>query len=151
MKSTIIKCSLIIFISLFSSSICLGQNDYEKELQEDLVNIIDSKYNINDFMLVKIGEQQFQIKMSANAPTDILSRDNFISIYSTLGTMMMLSMFEEAGYSIANIDIEDLDELIGEADITFNFVMAKNGLQLQVKTDDGTKRLTMTWKEILGD
>ena len=151
MKNYIFKFVAIFIIAFLSANLVYGQSDSEKKLKEDLVKIIDNKYVINDYTLIKIKEHQFQIKMTANAPLNVISRDNFISIYSTLAITMMLSMFEEVGYRISDLDITDLDELIGQADFIFNFIMTKNGMQIQIKTEEGTQRLTMTWDEVLGN
>lgn len=150
MKNYNLKFIAIFIFALLSTNILFAQSGSEKKLKEDLVNVIDNNYVIDDFLLIKTGEKQFQIKMSANAPLDIINRDNFISIYSTFGTMMLLSIFEEDGYSITDLDITDLDELIGQAEITINLIMAKNGMQMQIITDEGTERITMTWEEVLG-
>jgi hypothetical protein len=149
-KINFIRITAIFIIAILSTNFGYSQKDWETKLKEDLVKVVDNKYNINEFALITIEEQTFQIKMSAEAPLDVISRDNFISTYSSLGTMMMLSMFAEAGYSINEIEIKELDELIGQPDITFNFIMAKNGMQIQIITDEGSKRLTMSWDEFFG-
>lgn len=133
---------------LFSYQISFAQNDFSKELKEDLVSITNGQFSVNQFNLVKIGEEQVQIQMSANAPMDVISRDNFVSFFSTIGTIMLIGILEEAGYSLEEIEIKDIDELIGEPDLVFNIVMAKNGIQIQVITDEGTTRSTMTWEDL---
>lgn len=145
-----IKIATIFIIALFSTNYGYSQKDWETELKEDLVKVINNKYHIDDFMLITFGSQTLQIKMSAEAPLEIISRDNFISNYSSLGTIMMLSMFQEAGFSIDQLDIKELDELIGAPDIIFNLIMAKNGMQIQIISEEGTEKLTMSWEEVFG-
>lgn len=132
---------------LFSYQVSSAQNDFAKELKEDLVSISDGQFSINEYNLVKIGEEQVQIQMSANAPVDVISRDNFVSFFSTVGTIMLIAIMEEAGYTLEEIEIKEIDELIGEPDLVFNIIMSKNGIQMQIITDEGTNRSTMTWED----
>lgn len=141
-----ISCMILLMLALQQTS--FAQKDFSDELKKDLVTVASGQYSINDFSLVHIGEVEFQIQMSAIAPVDVMSRDNFVTIFSTIGTVMMLALLDEAGYTLAEVDIKDLDELIGEPDWVFNIVMAKNGLQIQIITDEGTTRSTMTWDDL---
>jgi len=150
MKTPIVKIIAVISIIFLVTGPGLCQNTPQEKLKKDLVKIVDNNYTIEEFMLISIGEQQFQIKTSASAPVDVISRDNFISIYSSNGTVVLLSLFEGAGFAISDLDMKELDELIGQPDITVNIIMTKNGIQMQMITDDGTDRYTSTWDEILG-
>jgi len=149
-KSLSIKAAILATLTILIVNLSYAQNDWEKQLKEDLVIIDNGMYHVNDFALITINEQTFQIKMSAEAPTTVMSRDFFLSSYSTLGTMTLLTIFAEAGYSISDVDIKEIDDVIGQPDITLNFVMAKNGMQIQIITDQGTERLTMSWDEFFG-
>jgi len=146
-KAIITKIIMVVIISLYTTNTSFSQTDWKNNMKKDLVKESEGKFYINDYSLISFEEKTFQIKYSAEAPINIISRDNFISIYSSMSTFMMLSMFEAAGYSIDKINIKELDELIGEPDISFIFIMAKNGMQIQVKTDKGTNRTTVSWDD----
>jgi hypothetical protein len=139
----------IVLILLVCTFAVFGQKDYSTELKKELVKIEAGKFTSQDLMLLNLANgKSMQVKISATCPVDVMSRDNFISIYSTYGIILLLATFSEAGLEIP--DIKELDELIGEPDLTYNFVMAKNGMQIQVVTAESKENLTMQWEEIFG-
>jgi hypothetical protein len=146
-KAIIRTAAMIIGILLFPK-IASSQIDWRAELKEDIVEVVNGKYKAEEFTLIKIADDNFQIKMSATGSVDVMSRDNFVSIYHSYGTILLLGMFDAAGISISSIELKTLDELIGEPDITLNFIMAKSGIQIQIITDEGVERITFTWEEV---
>ncbi len=134
----------------FLPNFAIAQKDHTAELKKNLVTIEEGNYKAFDFMYLKFSNgNTMQIKISATCPVDIMSRDNFVSMYSTYGTILLLATFAEAGVEMP--DIKDLDELIGEPDITYNFVMTKNGMQIQVGTNQGKENVTMKWDEVFAE
>jgi len=139
-----------ILIGLVSIQIAFAQTDYTERLKKEIVKIEAGKYVSNDYQFVKFSNgNTMQIKVSANCPVEVMSRDNFISLYSTISTTMLLATFSEAGLDIP--DMKELDELIGEPDITYNIIMAKNSMQIQVITAEGKENVTMKWEEFFMD
>lgn len=147
-KTGNLKSILAITILLCSLS-TQGQTVFKEKLLKDVVTIENENFTVEEYMLINIGdEESFQLKTSATAPTSIISRDNFVSIYSGYGIIMLVVLMDELEISINDYDIKKLDELIGQPDITIHFEMAKNGMQIQLIADEGTKSLTMTWSDI---
>ncbi len=135
-----------ILIGLFSISSSFAQTNFSARLKKEIINIEASKYIANEFKYLTFSNgNTMQIKITATSPVDVMSRDNFINIYSTLSTMMLLITFAEAEIEIPAM--RELDELIGEADITYNLVMTRNGIQIQVITGQTRENVTMTWAE----
>lgn len=135
---------LITTIFCFQS---FAQKDHSAYLKKDLVKIEGGKYVSTSYHFLTFDDgHTAQIKMAATCPIDVMSRDNFISIYSTYGTIFLLELFKETGTP----DIKELDELIGDPDITIKFVMAKNGVQLQIIGNGTQENLTLKWEDILG-
>ncbi len=140
----------ILFFFLFCATLSFAQKDYSLELKKELVKIEASKFSAQEFMLLKFSNGNvMQVKISAICPVDVMSRDNFISMYSAYGIMLLYATFSEAELEIP--DITELDELIGDPDLTFNFVMAKNGMQIQVITAEGKENVTMKWEDVFED
>jgi len=134
-------------VALISISSSFAQKDFSARLKKEIVKIEAGKYVSNDYELLKFSNgNTMQIKVSATCPVEVMTRDNFISIYSTISIMMLLATFSEAGLEIP--DMKELDELIGDPDITYNIVMAKNGMQIQVITAQGKKNATMKWDDL---
>jgi hypothetical protein len=143
---TITQTLLFIIFGLLISNSSNAQDDYSSKLKKDLVTVVAGKYNISEFMLLSYSDgNSAQVKMSATCPIDVMNRDNFISIYTSFGIISLLGML---GTNEAELpDIKDLDELIGDPDITINLIMAKNGIQMQVITAEGKNNVTTTWEE----
>ncbi|MBP7170855.1 MAG: hypothetical protein WBJ48_07055 [Bacteroidales bacterium] len=137
-------------IGLISINSSFAQKDYSARLKKEIVKIDAGKYVSNDYQYLKFSNgNTMQIKVSASCPVEVMTRDNFINIYSTVSTMMLLATFAEAGVEIP--DMKELDELIGDPDITYNIVMAKNGMQIQVITSQGKENVTMKWDDLFED
>jgi hypothetical protein len=137
-------------IGLISINSSFAQKDYSARLKKEIVKIDAGKYVSNDYQYLKFSNgNTMQIKVSASCPVEVMTRDIFINIYSTVSTMMLLATFAEAGVEIP--DMKELDELIGDPDITYNIVMAKNGMQIQVITSQGKENVTMKWDDLFED
>jgi hypothetical protein len=137
-------------ISLISINSSFAQKDYSARLQKEIVKIDEGKYISNDYLYLKFSnDNTMQIKVSASCPIEVMTRDNFINIYSTISTMILLATFAEADVEIP--EMKELDELIGDPDITYNIVMAKNGMQIQVITAEGKETDTMKWEDFFED
>lgn len=138
----------ILFLFLACSTLAIGQKDFSAILKKDLVSVENGKFSTSIYYLIKLANgNSFQVQMAANCPVDVMSRDKFVSFFSSYGMVLLMSTIEESGEDTE--DIKELDELIGDPDLTYNFVMAKNGLQIQVITSEGKNNLTMNWEEVL--
>ena len=149
MKRMIISIALAAIVTLAAVSVS-AQASIASRLKADVVEIYNGKYTATDYyyLVIDYGTTA-QMKVTANCPVDVMSRDNFVSIYSSYSVILLISMFIEAGYDIP--DIQEMDELIGDPDITIKMVMAKNGMQIQVISTEGQENMTMTWTDILGE
>jgi|GEM_PF-1295836 len=149
MKPLIWIKSLLIIVIIMITINSYSQTDWKTKLTTDIVKLENNKYSVEEFMLVKIDEETtIQFKTSAVAPVDVISRDNFVSIYSTYGVIFLIAILNESGTDISNLDIKELDELIGQPDISIHFEMTKNGIQIQLIIDEETTRQTMTWEDV---
>lgn len=158
MKTYTLILSLVLFISFNK---VYAQQDWEKELSEDLVEIKENKMVIEDFALVKIDAEGFdplsvQVKLYSEAPKNgLISRDTFVSLTSTYTYIFLISAFADS-YEMPTskfleiFELEDLESLIGKPDLTMSFYFTDEGMQIEfVNTSTGkTNRITRTWKEI---
>lgn len=152
-ESTLLMKKLIFtFALLFVGLSAFSQTDWRAELQKETVTIEDGKYNTTEFQLLKFqngGSLQMEITSSATLGT--MNRDNFITIHTTLGLFTIFGILNELGFTLDDVDFEDLDEAIGTPDLRLLFTMTKNGIQIVITTEDGTERETMTWEEFFAD
>ena len=148
-KTLLIKALFVLIITFFYSNL-YSQKDWKAEIKKDIVKVDNGKFQVEEFALLKLDEvTSYQIKTSASGPTDIISRDNFVGYYSSLSMVFLYQMFAQSGIDITNIDMKDLDELIGDPDITIHFEMTKNGMQIQIMSGEEKNNITMLWEDLL--
>jgi hypothetical protein len=149
MRTFISFLALCIFLSL-TAPFAAGQQDIQAKMRRDIVSIKDGRFTAQQFMLLTYHEEStIQVKISANAPVDVMSRDFFVSFFSSNSIIMLFALLDEAGGEMPGA-IREIDELIGDPDITINFVMTRNGVQTQVITFDTRENYTLSWDEVLG-
>jgi len=147
MRTSISFLVLYILLSL-TAPFAAGQHDIQAKMKQDIVSIKEGKFTAQEFMLLTFPDETIQVKISASAPVDVMSRDFFISFFTSNSIIMLIAMLDEAGDEIPAI--REIDELIGDPDITINFVMTRNGVQTQVITFDTRENYTLSWDEVLG-
>lgn len=136
---------LFLLLTVTVSFNAIGQVTQD-ELLEDIVTVVDNKFTASDYTLLKLsdGTSTLQIKSYAEAPSSgIISRDNFVLFFTNITMTIIEGLSNESGGIT-----ENLDELIGNPDITINIYMSKNGYQVETKTTEGTNRITQKWTDL---
>nr|WP_042246531.1 hypothetical protein [Nonlabens ulvanivorans] len=137
MKSFLLSISFV-FLSLIS----IAQKDYKKELVEPMIEIVGDDYVIEEFMIIKSKGESIQMHLKAQMPQDcMVHRDRLIA----LTTMFMTKLTDEIS---ANGEVEEIDSLIGEADMIIKIFVTDDGLQLAMSAAGETKRETLSWKQV---
>jgi hypothetical protein len=127
-----------------------AQTDWEEELTENVVTVENGKYSVVKYMLYSVENgSSMQVKTSAVAPIGVISRDKFVAFYSTYTTIAMLTaILTQVGIDhLYDLKSKELDELIGQPDLSIHLEMTKAGFQLQLTVDGETMRETMTWED----
>lgn len=122
----------------------------KKELLSEEVVILKDKFTTTNFTLYtnKISGESYQIKSYAEAPINIISRDNFIGYYCAVITMIELVILSETA-NLDNINFTNLDEIIGSPDMIINIIMTKNGIQFEVNNNErNISRNTILWEDL---
>ena len=134
------RITLVLFLFTLLS---FGQ-DYQKQLLEDVVEIKSGKFTANDYTLLTLTDgTTYQIKTSAEAPSvGVISRDNFVAFFHSLLTEVLPEITDDP-----DVKSQDLDTIIGNPDIEINCIMAKTGMQIEIKSDKGVKRITQLWSD----
>ncbi len=116
-----------------------AQKDYKKELSEPMVEMIDGEHVIEEFMIIKSKGKSKQLHLRSQMPSDcIVHKDNLIAIT----TMFMTKLSDEIGG-----EVEDIDSLIGEADMIIKIYVTNDGMQIAMSAEGETKRETLSWKQ----
>lgn len=141
------KLTAIILFALvcFINNNVNGQK-WKQELAEDLVTIQNGKMESIDYSICTFeNKNTMQIKTSAECPESAgISRDNFVALVTEISTMLLVEMFKETGIP----DIKSMDAPIGEVDVEFAFFMNQNGIQIQIKANKESNKVTMTWEQL---
>ena len=118
---------------------------YQAKLMKDMVTIANNKMTADDYTIITYSNgNSLQVKSHAEAPAQgIISRDNFVAMFTYLTT----TMIDEMKKVDADATTKDLDEIIGNADVEINCFMAKGGIQVETKSSEGTERNTMKWED----
>lgn len=134
----------ISFLFFSLGGLSFGQS-IESRLQKNVVTIADNKMSATDYTLLKQGDgTSLQIKTHGEAPsTGVMSRDNFVAMFTFLSYSIIDALKSDESSST-----QDLDEPIGNVDVTINFYFSKNGIQVETKRGDAVERKTMPWADI---
>ncbi|MBF4983616.1 hypothetical protein FNJ87_04495 [Nonlabens mediterrranea] len=137
MKSFLLAISFV-FLSLTA----IAQKDYQKELVEPMIEIVGDDYVIEEFMIIKSNGDSVQMHLKSQMPQDcMVHRDRLIA----MTTMFMTKLTDEIS---ANGEVEEIDSLIGDADIVIKIFVTDDGLQLAISAAGETKRETLSWKQV---
>jgi len=135
-----------ILMTCFSGQV-VAQNPLQAKLRSDIVTVSAGQFRAEEFWLLRWQDDStMQIQVSASSPVDVMSRDNFVSIFSTNAALILMLAF--AYEDIETPHFARIDELIGEPDMRINFIMTRNGMQVQIISFEGQENITMLWEEI---
>jgi hypothetical protein len=134
----IILGSVLIFIT-----ISLSAQSSKEDLLKDAVVIVNGKFTITDFALTNSEDgSNKQIKFYCEAPSQgVISRDYFNQLVGALQIELIRNL-------LGDVEVTNIPELTGNADIEFNLYMSKTGLQVEIKSDGETKRNTVMWDDM---
>ena len=127
-----------------------AQTDWKKELTKNVVKVEDGKYSVERYVLyTNENMSSIQVKSSAVAPINVLSRDKFVAFYSSYTTIIILTaILTKVGIDhLSDLKSKELDKLIGQPDLSIHLEMTNTGIQIQFSVDGETSRQTMTWED----
>lgn len=141
--------------------------DVQSKLKADVVTEKGGKLTIDRFRVCQLFRPEelgggvtepFQVKSHAEAPADIISRDNFVSLLTEVGINLRVSFAKEyikgmtPREALTALRCKLIDAPIGAVDFETEIHMSKDGMQLQVtETATGNKdRQTQLWSQVFG-
>lgn len=144
------KILIILFCSLLGFN--AYSQDWKARLKEEMVTIANNQYTVKEYQLMKFKNgASLQMKITANGPTAVMSRDFFLSTYSTLSLFTMFGILEEIGMTLDDVEFEEVDEADAKPDFTLDFNMMSTGLIMSVISKEDTDKTEMTWEEFFAD
>ena len=127
----------------------LNAQDWKTKILKDVVTVQSGKYTMTEYTLVTFSNgNTVQVKTFAEAPaTGVISRDYFVEVATTIKTYILMEFKKQD----SELKTQTLDEMIGKPDLTMNFFMSKNGIQVETLANGETERKTILWSELLKD
>ena len=149
-NSILIKTCLLLSL-VFVASLSFGQTDIKSKLFKDIVKTENGNYIVEENgFIVALKANILEVKITASCPVSVMSRDNFILIFSAFGNSMIVSALK----SINDQGNDELilvrrDKAIGPADMTIQIEMDSNGLKYKVIAKGYTESNTLTWDQFV--
>ena len=158
MRNIICAGALVLGCWMLPESAEAGEFDWRAYIKQDLVQVESDHFRIRrtevcEAKLPDAKKPTLQITWSAEAPTSLLSRDQFVGMTQTYNTVFMIAILGATGISPDKWD-EALDckpsEPIGQVDLEVGMIFAKGGMQLVVVDNQSgtTERTAMTWNQL---
>lgn len=126
-----------------------GQPDVKSRLLKNVVRTENGKFIAEEYgSIVNIKTNFLEVQITATAPVNIISRDNFISIYSEMAISILSSALKDI-----NIQPNDAFNLIRHgklqkpAEIIIQIDMSKDGLSYKVNSGSSSSSNTLSWDQ----
>jgi len=142
--SSFFLCSIIFF--LCSSGVLLGQRDIKATLLQDIVNVENSVYSIQEYGILGTFDKDFQVKITATTPQALLSRDNFIRFYGALSSSIFATYLNQEGIKTPDdLHIALKDKPGDHFYITVSITMSEKGIDYTIATKNSESRMNLHW------
>ncbi len=158
--------AILLGLSVFyGQALAATPTDIKAKLKADVVTKKGGKLTIDRFRVCQLVRpkalgggvsEPFQVKSHVEAPTDIISRDNFIALSTKVGINLRVS-FAKAHIkgmtpyeALTALRCKVIDAPIGAVDFEAAIHMSKDGMQLEVtETATGNiERQTQLWSQV---
>ena len=117
---------------------------FAESILQDMVNVKDGKFLMVQYLMVTPdgSDDQKQVSVYTEAPdSGVISRDFFMYMSLEFSKSMLEGIIGE------NYKSDDLDELIGDPDISVNILMVKSGMQIKINDQGEKKQITYRWSD----
>jgi hypothetical protein len=151
MKKSVLFLSLIaICLLVFTTTNSFGQPDVKSRLLKNTVKAVNGKFFAEEYgSVVNVKTNFLEVKITATAPMNIISRDNFISIYSEMAISILSSALKDI-----SIQPNDAFNLIRHekrqepAKVVIQIEMTKDGLSYKVNSGNSySSSNTLSWDQ----
>jgi hypothetical protein len=130
----ILTLCIIVLLSVKS----FGQAYLKTELLKDIVKIENGNFTLEEYgFIVTLETNLLEVKVTSAAPSNIISRDNFISISSSMANAILASTLKSKGMT-GNDDLHLImrDKQVAPSDITIQIELNQAGLTYKVNAKD---------------
>ena len=141
----ILTLCIIVLLSVKS----FGQADLKTELLKDIVKIENGKFTLEEYgFIVTLEANLLEVKVTSAAPSNMISRDNFISISSSMANAILASTLKSKGIT-GNDDLHLImrDKQVAPSDITIQIELNQSGLTYKVNAKGYQGGNNMGWDQ----
>jgi hypothetical protein len=141
----ILTLCIIVLLSVKS----FGQADLKTELLKDIVKIENGKFTLEEYgFIVTLEANLLEVKVTSAAPSNMISRDNFISISSSMANAILASTLKSKGIT-GNDDLHLImrDKQVAPSDITIQIELNQAGLTYKVNAKGYQGGNNMGWDQ----
>lgn len=140
---------LLCCIMALSVTTCFGQADIKTRLLKDVVKTENGKYSIEEIgFIVTLEANVLEVEITASSPSNLMSRDNFSLISSSLSNALIsstLKMNSLTGNS--ELVVVRREKPVKPADITVHIEMKAEGVSYKVTMKGFSMDNKMTWDQ----
>jgi hypothetical protein len=126
----ILPLCIIVLLSVKS----FGQADLKTKLLKDIVKIENGKFTLEEYgFIVSLEANLLEVKVTSAAPSNMISRDNFISISSSMANAILASTLKSKGITgNDDLHLNMRDKQVAPVDITIQIELNPDGLTYKV-------------------
>jgi hypothetical protein len=141
---------MVISLAILTITSSYGQPDVKSRLLKNIVKTENGKFIAEEYgSLVDVKANFLEVEITATAPANIMSHDNFISIYSEMGISVLSSTLKdiEAKPNDA-FQLIRHSKLQKPANIIIRIEMNKDGLNYKVNSGTSySSSNTLSWDQ----
>lgn len=159
--------AILLGLSVFYGQAFAEPTGIEAKLKADFVTAKNEKFTIDRFRVCQLvrpaelgggASEVFQVKSHAEAPVDVISRDNFVALLAEVGVNLRVSFARghikgmTPQQALTSLRCKVIAAQSGPIDFDVDIRMDNDGMQLAV-TDTATGQVdkqTQQWAQVFG-
>ena len=136
-----------LILTFFSCANLFAQRDIQGELKRDIVKIENGVYSIHEFGSITSFDKDYEVEISAKAPVDLLSRDNFVRYYGAFSSSIFSTYFSQEGIKAPDDLVLVKKEKLGNPiDLTVTITMNEKGIDYVIDSGDSKSKMNIQWQ-----
>lgn len=146
-KQTKSQLATLAVILVFPFQFLFAQRDIKGELNNDLVQIKNGYYAIEEYGLIASFDKEYEVKISASAPITLMSRDNFVRYYGAFSSSIFSTWMSQEGIKAPDdLLLVRTDKPGANIDLTVTIEMNEKGIDYVVQSENSNSKMNIQWQ-----
>lgn len=146
-KNVLMAIVLFICLNFMDSGVSYAQRNIKAELKQEIVKIENGNYSIEEFGVIGTFDKDYQVKVSASAPINLISRDNFARYYGAFSSSVFVTYLNQEGIKAPDDLLLVRKEKPGESiDLTVTILMNEKGIDYVVESENSKSKMNIQWQ-----